>query len=363
MTVDQALSLTAVYRSVQILETFCAQLPIDIYRNGEIPDATALNIQKPDADRSLASWIKRTVNGLALNGNAYWYLTRDSKGRVVDIKVLNPLSVTVRFSDSGTKFYDVSTNGKTNTYTDRDIQHLRLMEVPGHDYGLGPIQAGRAGLYNARDIRDYARNWFANGGSVPRGVLKTDQKLVDGAYERTVDGWNEGLKYNDAVVILEQGLDYKPVVLSPADAMWLDAQKFTKVEIGTLFGIPPTFISAEIDSSEFTYSNLSQINTVFYQSALMVYLGEIENALTQVLPNGQVAKFNTDDLLRTDEKTRAEVDKINADKWAVLLAAGVVSPQYVASELGLPTPPKPKPAPAPAPAVEPNPSPVEDPAA
>jgi HK97 family phage portal protein len=337
---------------VQIIATFCSQLPIEIYRNGDLIEPTPLVATKPDSDRSRAAFIKRTVTCLALSGNAYWYLTRDGKGQVVDLKCLNPASVTVRFNDSGAKFYDVTNNGKSTTYTDKEIQHLRLSEVYGHDYGLGPIQAGRAGLYGARDVRDYAGNWFANGGAVPRGVLKTDQKLTGAQYTQAVDGFEEALKYSNSIAVLEAGLDYKSIVLSPADALWLEAQKFSTTDIARLFGIPATYLLAEVDSSNFVYQNLTTVNTVFYQSTLMAYLGEIEEAFSQVLPNRQEARFQTDAILRTDDKTRADVEKVNADKWAVLLTAGVVSPEYVANELGLPSPPKPKPVEPPKPPQE-----------
>jgi HK97 family phage portal protein len=348
LNAEQALTLTAVYRSVQIIGTFCSQMPIGIWRNGEEVLPTPAIAVRPDFNRSRAAFIKRTVTCLALNGNAYWRITRDNRGAVTNLEVLDPTRVAIKFDEQGRKFYDyadLKSDNKTYTFNDKEVQHLRLSEVFGSDYGLGPVQSGRRALSSARDVRDYAGNWFANGGAVPRGVLKTDQKLTDDQYTRTVDGFEEALKYSNSIALLEAGLSYESIVLSPADALWLEAQKFSTTDIARLFGIPATYLLAEVDSSNFVYTNLSQVNQVFYNGTLMAYLGEIEDAFTQILPNRQEAAFKTDSLLRTDDVARYTA-------YNLAITGGYMTPEYVADKEGLPTPPEPKPVPAPL--AEPN---------
>ncbi len=150
------------------------------------------------------------------------------------------------------------------------------------------------------------------------------------------------------VAVLGQGLDYKPVLLSPKDAQFIETRQFDNTAIARLFGIPPHMFLAAVEGSSLTYSNMAQADLSFVRWTLSDYTREIETALTAVLPSTQTARFNLDGVIRPDTLTRYTAHKLGIE-------AGWLLPNEVREIEGL----KPirgldeKPAPvAPAPAPE-----------
>jgi HK97 family phage portal protein len=105
--------------------------------------------------------------------------------------------------------------------------------------------------------------------------------------------------------IIGSGLNYQPIYLSPRDAQFIESQDFTKTEVATLFGIPAIYMLADGGNS-MTYTNSIQVDIAFVRYTLTQYLIEIEQALSELLPRGQDARFVVEGLLRADQKTRFE---------------------------------------------------------
>ncbi|WP_180357912.1 phage portal protein [Streptomyces sp. NP160] len=305
MSVETALSMSAVYRSVDILCTSVSQLELGVWRGiSELKNVPAV-VARPDVNLSLSSFLKRTVMSLAGNGNAYWRLLKDDAGAPVqNIEVLNPSSIVIGYED-GKKVYHYSGYTKPVTFQAWEIKHLKLMEVFGSDYGLGPIQAVRVELRGALEMRKYADNWFTEG-SIPTGVLAA-KDYIDG---EQADEYRKRWEANQAkrgVAVLGNGMTYSPILLSPADAQFLENQAFTITQIARLFGIPANYLLAEINGNAMTYQNMEQVDTAFLKYTLTAYLREIEEAFTDVLPRGQRARFKVQGFLRADDRTRADV--------------------------------------------------------
>lgn len=352
VTVDRALSLPAAFRAIQITAGMAAQLPLTAWRNGQPltgRDEPAI-VRQPDPWRPLSSWIERAVVDLATEGNAFLRKHRGADPyTVAGLEVLDPRRVYVTRSRTGIKGYDYTDpNGKTHKLTGDEVEHVWGLEVPGLDRGLGPIQWCRAALSGVIDVREYAGNWFREQ-DVPTGILSTDQKLdadTAKAYKRQwmapdTDEAGNVTRYGPSVKVLGSGLNYSPIFLKPEDAQWLEAQKFGVLDVARMFGIPADYLLAAVDGNSLTYSNLEMIDAQFLRTTLFpVYLRKLEAAITNVLPRGQVARFDTSPLLRPDAKTRAEID-------AIYLTHGVVAPGDVRRREGItgPAPARPTPAP------------------
>lgn len=355
-TVDRALTLPAVYRSVVLTAGMASQLEIGVQRWGQWIETPSL-IRQPDPWRPLDSWIERAVVGLATDGNAVLRLVRGAGGGIVALEVLNPFKSHFYRGKRNEKRlrYTGDPDGKARDYGPDEFVHVWGLEVPGLSRGLGPIGHCRASLSGSLDIRDYAADWFRSD-DVPSGVLTTDQRL-DGAaaeeYRRrwinepevAADGTTTGKsRLGPQVRVLGQGLKYEPIMLRPADAQWLEAQAFGVLDVARMFGLPGDYLLAAVEGSSLTYANLEMIDAQFLRTTLFpLYLRKIEGALSSVLPHGQRARFRTQELLRPDAKTRAEIDRIYVE-------TGVVRPQEIRDREGMegpaPTPPARKEQPA-----------------
>lgn len=348
VSVDRAISIPTAYRAVTILAGAISQLELGVWRQGVELDPPPALVRAPDVNQTLSQFLKRTVIGLAGTGNAYWHLIRDSSGLVSSLEVLNPLTIHFEHDNKGKKRWLYGDNRwKSDDFgSATEVKHLRLLEVMGHEEGMGPIQACRSAFNSALQLRDYADNWFVEGGVPTGGVLTTDQHLLEGEAKAYLEAWKKMLQESH-VAAMGKGLKYESIFLKPADAQFLEVQQFSVADIARMFGIPATYLLAEVNSNSLTYTNIQQVDTQFVKHTLMLYLKEIEDALSSVLVRGQIARFKLDGFLRPDPKSQSEILKTYVD-------LGVMSKAEARVDLGLtgPPPPQPKPVVVEAPPTE-----------
>lgn len=359
---DRALGLPVFFRGVQLIVTLGSMLKLEAWRGdvkltGQLEPAL---IRNPDPWRSRRSFVMRILVCLVLDGNAFLLKHLNPDGSVAGLEVLNPKNVVIKFSPLGVKSYEVHLRGRWVTKTYADIEHIRGLEVYGHDRGLSPLTACRLALGGILDVREYADNWFGSGQGTSE-VLTSDQKLSTEeirAYKNVYYGRNpDGSPITDTahpdygrsgpgVRVFGSGLSLETNLLDPEDAQWLEAQNFGILDIARLLGIPAAKLEAAVQGSSLTYANLGMIDTQFLKDTLYpAYLVPIEEALTNVLVRGQEARFSSAEFLRPDEKTQAEIDDI-------YLTAGVISAEEVRTRKGLSGPAPNPPTPAPAAASE-----------
>jgi len=308
VSTTDALSLAAVYRSASILATAIKQIGVHLYRNDEKLASTPLWVLQPDDKITRAEFMARTVNSLALAGNAYWLVSRNGRGETVKLEVLNPFDILIKTDPVGNDTLVGYTYRGTIEYSIADIQHLKLLSVPGNHYGLGPIQACQAELLNSRETRDYASTWFRDSG-VPSGLLKSDQILTTDQAQAAKDSWNATAGAKHGVAVLGNGLDFRPMYLNPNDAQFIGVQNWNATQVARMFGIPSQMLLVDSGSS-MTYSNVEQEQIAFTRFTLSQYYVEIESAMSSLLPRGTDARMNVDALLRSDTLTRYQAHQI-----------------------------------------------------
>lgn len=311
--VGEALTLSSVYRAVTIIATACSQIDIEAYANDVEVQRLPSWFKQPDWKISRGAFLEQTIVSMATTGNAYW-LKETNNGRLINLKVLNPLDVVINEDSNGQVIEYLY---KNNVYKIEQIVHLPLLRTPGTNRGLGPIQAAQRELRGNIDTRDYAGNWFREAG-IPNGVLKSDQVLSPDQAAAAKDAWNKTAGAKNGVAVLGNGLSYAPIILSPADAQWLEVQNFNSTSIARLFGIPGSLMFAGTSGSSLTYQNQESEYISFVRFGLMSYLREIEEAFTSLLPRGTEAKFNIEALMRTDTITRYQA-------YQVALTAGFMT--------------------------------------
>lgn len=109
-------------------------------------------------------------------------------------------------------------------------------------------------------------------------------------------------------MLLEGGLDWKEMGLSPADMHWLEGLKLSAREIAIAFGVPPELIG---DSENKTYSNWSESRKAFYEETVLPLMDWLRDELN----NWLVPKFG-DDRIYVDYD-RDEIEALQEDRAAV----------------------------------------------
>ena len=327
--VNEALTLTAVYRSIQIIATPISKMPMQTFRYAtgmEMPVENPVLVNKPNYNETKRDFIFQTVVSMALDGNAFWLKSYGSNGQVNNLTLIPANAVTIRL-DKGVKYYDyqLSTDSGIAT-TSTDIQHLKLFGRVGYLRGLGPIDSCNKDISAALELRNFAANWFGQAG-IPTGILKTDKPIGAEDANEITERWHTK-QSERKVAVLGQGFEWQTVQLNPRDAMFTDVQIQQVQAIARLFGIPARLLLTGVDGSSDTYTNLQDENQVFYRHTIMAYTDAISDALSECLPRGTRVEFNFEGLFRADMANRFTM-------YETAIRAGFMTTEEVRRKEGL----------------------------
>ena len=333
---EQAMRLSTVYACSKILSETISTLPVHLYRRvgdkSEMHAAAPLHdliLHSPNDFQTGPEFFQYVMMCLLMEGNFYGYVNRTSSGKVVEILPLQPENVTIRQDQQFNIIYQVQfDNGKQDVLDNNQILHIKGMSLDGVR-GISPIKYNAEAIGSSMAARDYASNVFGND-ATPRGILGTDGILTDDAYENIRQSWqasHQGVQNAHRIAILEQGLKFTPLSMSPADVQLLDARKYSRTEICGMFRVPPHMVA---DLERATFSNIEHQDLQFYKATILPYLTNIEARLNKTLlgVHTQHFKFDVGGLLRSDLTTR-----VNAYKE--LIACGVMSPNEARDRLDM----------------------------
>lgn len=316
-----------VYRAIVIHAISAKQMPLTHWKE-DVVSAEAADtrlplgsfLRRPDVNMRRSAFIEATTVSLACSGNAYWLKALDAFGRIRNVTLLNPNDMRVVREDGILKFYyrgQINGRYRETPFLENEIQHLKLLRVPGTEYGLGPIQAARIEIEGTLDLRDYSANWFREG-TVPTGVLTSDQILSPDQAVQAKESWKASQGGKHDVAVLGQGLTYAAVFMNPKDAQFLENMQFSVTQIARLFGAPSSLMLATVEGNTQTYQNVEQDWIGFVRFSNMQYLIEIEDAFADLLPRFEYAKFDVDALFRSDTQTRYTAYKVGIEAGFLL---------------------------------------------
>lgn len=152
---------------------------------------------------------------------------------------------------------------------------------------------------------EYGAKFFANG-ATPGGILEYPGTVKDP--DRVRDSWNKGFSGRNShkVAILEEGMKYTPISISPNEAQFLETRKFQIDEIARIFRVPPHMVG---DLEKSSFSNIEQQSLEFVKYTLEPWLMRWEQSINRALLSSNekstyFVKFNVDGLLRGDYQSR-----------------------------------------------------------
>lgn len=334
-----ALSMTAVYACVRVLAESIASLPLHVYERGENGNQIkaedfplyALLHDAPNSEMSSFTFRETLMTHLLLYGNAYAQVLRNGRGEVVALYPLMPNKMLVERDDNGRIQYRYiryneeppTMEGSTVILSPEAVLHIPGMAFDGL-VGLSPIAACRSAIGMGISQDEYSSRFYANG-AAPMGVLEHPGVIKNP--EKLRESWNEafgGSRNAGKVAILEEGLRFTPISISPADSQLLETRKFSVEEICRIFRVPPHLVQ---DLSRSTFNNIENQGISFVQYSIVPWTVRWEQALTRSLLNPAerrkyVIRFNIDGLMRGACKDRY-------DAYAVGINNGFLCPNDV----------------------------------
>ncbi len=320
VTERSAMQMTAVYSCVRILSEAVAGLPLHVYQTrADGGKEKALNhplyqLLHDEPNPEMTSFVFREtlMTHLLLWGNAYAQVIRNGKGEVVALYPLMPNRIKVGRDKTGAITYDyqTSTTDPANPSGIVTLGAADVLHIPGLGFdglvGYSPIAMAKNAIGLAQATEDYGASFFANG-AAPGGVLEHPGTIKDPT--RVRESWQNtfgGARNGNKVAVLEEGMKYTPIAVSPEQAQFLETRKFQINEIARIFRIPPHMIG---DLEKSSFSNIEQQSLEFVKYTLDPWVIRWEQAITKTLLTSRekpqvFVKFNLEGLLRGDYVSR-----------------------------------------------------------
>ena len=303
-----SLALPAFYRAVKLKSDIISTLPLYAFDGTERMDVQPLVIEQPDPDEDVTVTIARLVTSLNLRGNAFALTSStDELGYARSLRVIPTDWVSYETLPDGT--YRYLLQGKPISAD--QLVHLRGFVLAGEPFGLSPVSVFRRALSNVAAQESFAGKFWTDNGA-PTGIIKnTGDDLAPDEIKALKAQWIAMMRASREPVVLNRDLDYSTVELTNSDSQFLESRTFSRQDIANMVGVPGVFVGAE--TSSMTYENVETQGHDLAKIWLRSELVAVERAFSALMPPGIVAKFDLDDLLRADSKTRYETYKVGLD--------------------------------------------------
>lgn len=268
-----------VYRSVRMVAEAAASVPLLLYDgDNELTDHPLLDLlANPAPQQTGTDFFEAWIGYLLVAGNAYAEAV-SVEGEVRELHVLRPDRMKViPGADGWPEAYEYTVNGASVRF-DREVAedippilHLRLFHPANDYYGMSPLEAASTAI----DIHNTATQWnkaLLDNSARPSGALVYtggEGRMTTEQFERLRDELEngfQGARQAGRPLLLEGGLDWKALGLSPRDMDFIEAKHAGAREIALAIGVPPMLLGIPGDN---TYSNYQEAQRAFWRQTVL----------------------------------------------------------------------------------------------
>ena len=265
------------YRCVRMIAESAASVPLKLQDGKHVLDEHPLLslLKRPNSVQSGQDLLEDWYGHLMVAGNAYLEAVSVDED-IIELHVLRPDRMkVVPGSDGWPEFYEYSVAGQQMRFHQgeagqKPILHMALFNPLNDHYGMSPIEAAAFGI----DIHNAAGSWnkaLLDNAARPSGALiydAGDASLSVEQFERLkseLESSHQGALNAGRPLLLEGGLDWKPMGYSPRDMDFIEAKWVAAREIALALGVPPMLLGIPGDN---TYSNYAEANRTFWRQTV-----------------------------------------------------------------------------------------------
>ena len=332
------------FRAVKMIAEAAAAVPVlcqDADRRYETHPVLDL-LRRPNLGQGRAELFEALFGQLLLSGNAYLEAVGErAKGLPGELHVLrSDRMALVPGSDGWPVAFEYQVGGRKHRFdmtgSPDPICHIKAFHPQDDHYGLSPMQAAAVAV----DVHNSASAWskalldnaarpsgaMVYKGADGQGVLSPEQ------YERLqaeIEMHHQGARNAGRPMLLEGGLDWKPMGFSPADMEFHDTKAAAAREIALAFGVPPMLMGIPGD---LTYANYAEANRAFYRLTVLPLATRVAASVAWWLSEHLGAEV---DLKPDLDQIPALADERD-QHWRRVAAAEFLTPAEKRAALGLP---------------------------
>jgi HK97 family phage portal protein len=333
VTPGTAMRVAAVFACVRIISGAVATMPLQLKRwidQDEREDASDDPLwqvigRKPNRWQTPSQFKRMQQAHLLLRGNAYARIVRGVGGRVLELVPLHPDRVECKQGNDLALTYTYSRkDGVKVEFKQDQILHLTGLTLDGV-HGVSVITYARETIGLAMAQEDHGANTFKNGARISN-VLSHPHKLgTEGLkfLQESLSQFRAGGENEGKDLILEEGMEVKPLAMTAEDAQWIESRKFSRSEIAMFFGVPPHMIG-DTEKSTSWGSGIEEQKDGFVAFTLEDHLVTWEETIARdlITDPAMYVRFNRAALVRGNLKARME-------SHALSLQWGILSPNEV----------------------------------
>lgn len=280
------------YRCVRLVAEAASAAPLCVMEGGAVMCDHPLTVllARPNPEQSGAELFESFYGFLQTAGNAYLEAVA-LDGAPRELYALRPDRMKARPGKSGwAEGYEYAAGGRTVTFTKPDggslspILHLRLFHPTNDHYGLSPLEAAAASV----DLHNAASAWnksLLDNAARPSGALvykgpEGAENLSGEQFDRLkseLEDAYQGSANAGRPLVLDGGLEWRSMSLTPADMDFIEAKHAAAREIALAFGVPPMLLGIPGDN---TYSNYKEANLAFWKQTVLPLVKKTAAALT-----------------------------------------------------------------------------------
>ncbi|MCK0101665.1 phage portal protein [Pseudohalocynthiibacter sp. F2068] len=264
------------FRSVRLIAEAAAALPLvlqDRERRYETHPVMDL-IQNPNLAQGRAELFEALYGHLLLSGNGYLEAIVGETGKPLELHVLRSDRMQlVPGADGWPVAYEYAVGGRKHRFdmtgAAPPVCHVKSFHPQDDHYGLSPMQAAASAI----DVHNAASRWskaLLDNAARPSGAIvykgaEGQASLTSDQYDRLQNemaSYHQGAANAGRPMLLEGGLDWKPMGFSPSDMEFQKTKEAAAREIAVAFGVPPMLLGLTGDA---TYANYQEANRAFYR--------------------------------------------------------------------------------------------------
>ncbi|MBX2804784.1 MAG: phage portal protein [Hyphomicrobiales bacterium] len=279
-----------VYRAVRMIAEGAASVPVRLFEHGsEINEHPLLDLlARPNAGACGPDMMEDWYGYLMLAGNGYIEAIGVG-GSPRELHVLRPDRMKiVPGADGWPEAYDYSANGLTTRFAQapedgvRPILHMALFNPSNDYYGMSPIEAAAIAV----DLHNAASHWnkaLLDNAARPSGALiygAGGGRMTEEQFRRLkaeLEANYQGAVNAGRPMLLEGGLDWKSMSMSPAEMDFMEAKHAAAREIALALGVPPMLLGIPGDN---TYANFAEANRVLWRQTILPLVNRTLKALS-----------------------------------------------------------------------------------
>ena len=301
------------YQAINRIGDALASVKLNVFkRNREVSEHPLLALlRRPNPLQSYGDYMSAKVGFLLLAGNCYEERVT-VQGEAKELYQLRPDRMSIIPGTNGVPLaYEYNVNQSKHRFDvnprtlESDVRHLKMFNPINDWYGMSPIEAGAYAIDQNNESMSWMQSLLQNSAR-PSGALtiKDGGTLPEDNFNRLkaqIEEQYSGSANAGRPMLLEGGLEWQQMGLSPTDMGILETKFSSARDIALAFGVPPQLLGIKGDN---TYANYAEARLAFWEDTALPLLNMILDDWNAWLagPMGVELRADTDSIPAIAEK-------------------------------------------------------------